>query len=53
MYGYSRVFLLQIHPYRRVASTFNGKPEKTKRHNILSLLESLRVYDIEKEKEIA
>jgi hypothetical protein len=37
MYNYSRVFLLEDHPYRRVAYAFNGKPERTQRPEIMTL----------------
>jgi hypothetical protein len=47
-----RVFLLEDHPYRRETSTFNGKLERTWRPKIMTLIDWLRAYEIEKEKEI-
>jgi hypothetical protein len=51
VYDYSRVFFLEDHPYRRVASAFNGKPEITQRPKIKTSTDWIRAYDIEKEKE--
>jgi hypothetical protein len=36
MYDCLKVFLQEDHPYRRVASTFNGKPERTQRLEIMT-----------------
>ena len=52
MYDFCRVFLLEKHPYRRLASTFNGKPERTQMPKIMTPTNYLREYDREKEKEI-
>jgi hypothetical protein len=51
VYNCSRVFLLEDHPYRRVASTFNGKPERTWRPEIMTPTNWNRAYDT-KEKEM-
>ena len=53
MYDCSRVFLPEDHPYRRVASDFNGKLERSKRHEIMTPTYWIRAYDIEKEKEFS
>jgi len=53
MYYYLRVFLPEDHPYRRVSSTFNVKPKITWRPQIMTPIDWLRAYEIEKEKEIA
>jgi hypothetical protein len=52
MYNCSRVFLLEYHPYRRVAYAFNGKLQRTRRHEIMTPAGWIRAYDIEKEKEM-
>ena len=52
MYDFSRVFLPEDHPYRRVASAFNGKWERTQRPPITTPVEFLRAYEREKEKDI-
>ena len=51
MYDCSKAFLLEDHPYRRVASDFNGKPERTQRPKIMTPTNYIRAYDIENEKE--
>ena len=51
MYDCSKVFLPEEHPYKRVESTFNGKRERTQRPPITTLVEWLRAYEREKEKE--
>ena len=51
MYDFSRVFLLENNPYRRVASAFNGKPGRTEILEIMTLTDWIRAYDREKEKE--
>ena len=51
MYEFSRVFLPKDHPYRRVASPFNGKPERSQRLETMTPTNWIRAYDIEKEKE--
>ena len=51
MYDFSRIFLPEQHPYRRAASTFNGKRERTQRPPIMTPAEWLRAYEREKEKE--
>jgi hypothetical protein len=53
VYDYSRVFLLEELPYRRTISSFNGKPERTWRPEIMTLAYWNREYDTEKEKEMA
>jgi hypothetical protein len=53
VYDCSRVFLLKYHPYRRVTSTLNGKPERTQILEIITLGDWNRAYETEKEKEIA
>ena len=53
MYKFSRVYLPENHPYRRATFSFNGKPERMKRPDILSSMDWLMAYNIEKEKEIA
>ena len=50
-YDCSRVFLLEEHPYRRAASTFNGKQERTQRPPIMTLAEWIGAYEREKEKD--
>jgi hypothetical protein len=52
VYDCSRVFLPEDHPYRRVASIFNGKPERIWRPKIMRLTDWIRAYHIEKEKEM-
>jgi hypothetical protein len=52
VFDYSRVLLLEDHPYRRVASAFNGKPKRTQRPEIMTLTYWIGAYDIEKEKEM-
>jgi hypothetical protein len=52
MYDYSRVFLSEDHPYSRVASAFNGKPKRTYRPKIMTLVDWNRAYDTKKEKEM-
>jgi hypothetical protein len=44
-------FLLGDHPYIKSTSTFIGKLARTWRHDIMSLVEWIRAYDTEKEKE--
>jgi hypothetical protein len=53
MCNFLRVFLPKDHPYRREAYDFNGKPEGNWRPNILSPIDWLRTYDINKDKEIS
>jgi hypothetical protein len=53
VYDYSRVFLPEDHPYRRVGSAFNGKPKRTWRLEIMKPADWIRAYDTEKEKEMA
>ena len=53
VYDFSRVFLQENHPYRRVTSTFNGKLEQTQMPEIMTSDDQLRAYDREEEKEIA
>jgi hypothetical protein len=53
VYDCSRVFLLEDSPYRRVASTFNGKPKRTQRPEIMTPAYWIRAYDMEKEKKIS
>ena len=53
VYNFSRVFIQEDHPYRRVASTFNGKPKRTQRTKINSLVDWIRAYDTEKENEFS
>jgi hypothetical protein len=53
VYDCSKVFLPEDHPYRRVASAFNGKPKRTQRLEIMTLAYWIREYDIDKEKEMA
>jgi hypothetical protein len=53
----SGVRLLQIipsedHPYRRVSFSFNGKPKRTRRLEIMTLTYWIRGYDTKKEKEM-
>ena len=50
VYEYSRVFPPEDHPYRRVASAFNGKQERTQRPKTMTPSDWIRAYDIEKEK---
>ena len=52
VYDFSRVFLLENHPYRILTSTFNGKPKRTQIPEIMSSSNWLRAYDKDKEKEI-
>jgi len=52
VYNCSRVFLLEDHPYRRVASNFNGKPKRTQRPEIMTPTNWNREYDTDKEKEM-
>jgi hypothetical protein len=52
VYNFSRVFLLEEHPYRRETSTFNGKLERTQRPTIMTPKKWLREYEREKEREI-
>jgi len=52
VYDFSRAFPLGKHPYKRGSSTFNGKPERTQRPAIMTLDESLKEYERQKEKEI-
>ena len=42
---------LDDHPYKRVASTFNGKSKRTQRPKTMTPIDWIRAYDIEKEKE--
>ena len=51
MYDCSRVFVPEEHPYKRAASTFNGKRERTQRPPIITPVEWLRAYERDKEKE--
>lgn len=51
MYDCSRVFLLEEHPYIRVASAFNGKLERIERPAIMTQIEWLRAYEREKDKD--
>ena len=51
VYDFSRVFLPEEQPYRRVESAFNGKRERTQRPPIMTPAEWLRAYEREKEKE--
>ena len=51
MYDYSKVFVLEEHPYKRETSTLNGKLERTQRHAIMTPTYCLREYEREKEKE--
>lgn len=51
VYDCSRVFLLEDHAYKRVAFAFNGKPKRTQRIETMTLVDWIRAYDIEKEKE--
>ena len=53
MYDFSRVFLLEEHPYTRETSSFNGKLEITQRHAIMTPTKWLRAYEREKEQEFA
>ena len=53
MYKLYRVFILEIHPYRRITFAFNGKPKRTQTPRIMTSYDQLRAYDSEKEKEIA
>jgi len=46
-------FHLEEHPYRRETSTFNGKPERTLMPTIVTLVECIREYKREKEKEFS
>ena len=46
---FSRVFFPEEHPYRKVASAFNGKWERTQRPPITTPIEQLRAYEREKE----
>ena len=50
VHEFSRVFLPENHPYRREASTFNGKLERTQIPKIMISTNSLREYDIEKDR---
>ena len=50
VYILSRVFLSKDHRYRRVASTFNGKLERTQRLEKTTPTNRNREYDTEKEK---
>jgi hypothetical protein len=52
VYDCLRVFLLEDHPYRRVAFSFNVKIERTRRPEIMTLTNWNRAYDTEKEKEM-
>jgi hypothetical protein len=52
VYDYSKVFLLEDHPYTRVTFAFNGKIERTQRPEIIKLKDWIREYDTEKEKEM-
>jgi hypothetical protein len=52
VYDCLRVFLPKDHPYRRVASTFNGKLEKTWRLEIMTLVDWIGAYGTEKENEM-
>jgi hypothetical protein len=52
MYDYSRVFLLEDHPYRRVAFNFNGKTNRTQIPKIIKMIDWIWEYGTEKEKEI-
>jgi hypothetical protein len=48
-----RVFLQEDHPYRRVASSFNGKPNRTRRvPKIMTPTDWIRAYDTMKEKKM-
>ena len=51
VYDFSRVFLLENHSYRRARYAFNGKRERTKNPEIMTLTDWLKAYDKEKEKE--
>ena len=51
VYDCSRIFLPEQHPYRRAASAFNGKRERTQRPPIMTPTEWLKAYEREKEKE--
>jgi hypothetical protein len=42
---------VSYHPYKRVASAFNGKPKRTQKPEIMTLIDWIREYDIEKGKE--
>jgi hypothetical protein len=53
MYDCLRVFLVEYHPYRRDASAFNGKRERTQRPGIATPTDWNRTYDTKKEMEMA
>ena len=53
VHEFSRVFLLENHFYRREASIFNDKLERTQIPKIMISTNSLRAYDIEKETKTA
>ena len=53
MYNYLRVFLRKDHPYRRVASTFNGKMKRNQRLETMIPIDWIRAYDTKKEKEFS
>jgi hypothetical protein len=52
VYDCSRVFLLKYHPYRRDASSLNGKLKRTQRPKIMTPIDWNRAYATEKEKEM-
>jgi hypothetical protein len=52
VYNFLGVFLPKDHPYKIVASTFNGKPERTRRPKIMTLTYWYSAYDTKKEKEM-
>jgi hypothetical protein len=52
VYDCSRVFLPEDDPSIRVTSSFNGKLERTWRHEIITPVGWNRAYDTEKNKEM-
>jgi hypothetical protein len=50
VYNFLGVFLPKYHPYRRVASAFNGKLERTQTLEIMAPTYWIMAYDTEKEK---
>jgi hypothetical protein len=52
VYDCLRVFLLEHHPYRRDEFSFNGKPKRTQRLEIMKLMDWNKAYDTEKKKEM-
>jgi hypothetical protein len=51
VYNFSKLILPEQHPFKRETSSFNGKPKRTQKPEIMTLIDWMREYYIEKGKE--